>query len=312
MRPFNRVKMLNADEYRVLKAAVAHRKTPAGKARRAKIVLLSNQRHTTREITAKLDCNERTTLKWIGCFNRHGVAGLEEGPREGRPRVYGPEDVGTVIQAALTPPQELGLPFASWTLDRLVAYLKEEKGVGMGRTRVAEMLSNEGLRWRKKEKWFGERVDPEFAEKRAIERLYAYPPADSVVLCVDEMGPLSARSYPGRELVPRLEQGRAGRAKQELELDRNRRMGGYVFGGFRPTTGEALTATYESRSIVTFLDFLEKVEEWVPEGVDRVYAIMDNLRAHRAYDVLLFSLARPRWEFVFQPKYAAYLNLIGP
>jgi hypothetical protein len=29
---------------------------------------------------------------------------------------------------------------------------------------------------------------------------------------------------------------------------------------------------------------------------------MDNLRAHRATDVLLFSLAHPRWEFVFQPK----------
>jgi hypothetical protein len=30
--------------------------------------------------------------------------------RKGRPRVYGPEDVGAVIQAALTPPRELGLP----------------------------------------------------------------------------------------------------------------------------------------------------------------------------------------------------------
>src|SRR4051794_4341119 len=29
-------------------------------------------------------------------------------------------------------------------------------------------------------------------------------------------------------------------------------------------------------------------------------------------DVLLFALAHPRWEFVFQPKYAAYLNLIEP
>ena len=34
--------------------------------------------------------------------------------------------------------------------------------------------------------------------------------------------------------------------------------------------------------------------------------------AHRAPDVLLFALAHPRWEFVFQPKYAAYLNLIEP
>lgn len=28
--------------------------------------------------------------------------------------------------------------------------------------------------------------------------------------------------------------------------------------------------------------------------------------------LLLFNLAHPRWEFVFQPKYAAYLNLIEP
>ena len=27
---------------------------------------------------------------------------------------------------------------------------------------------------------------------------------------------------------------------------------------------------------------------------------------------MLFALAHPRWEFVFQPTYAAYLNLIEP
>jgi hypothetical protein len=54
------------------------------------------------------------------------------------------------------------------------------------------------------------------------------------------------------------------------------------------------------------------VEHWVPAGVGRVYAILDNLSAHRATDVLCFSLAHPRWEFVFQPVYAAYLNLIEP
>ena len=175
MRPFKRVKMLNADEYRVLKKAVASRKIAAGKARRAKIVLLSNQGFTAREIAERLDCNERTALKWIGRFNRHGVAGLEEVLRRGRPRVYGPKDVGTVIQAALTPPQELGLPFASWTLDRLVAYLREEKDIGMGCTRVAEVLSAEGLRWRKQEGWFGERVDPEFAEKRGPSSASTHP-----------------------------------------------------------------------------------------------------------------------------------------
>ena len=81
MRPFKRVKMLNGDEYRILKRAVASRKIAAGKARRARIVLLSNQGLTAREIAAKLDCNERTALKWIGRFNRHGVAGLTQEQR---------------------------------------------------------------------------------------------------------------------------------------------------------------------------------------------------------------------------------------
>ena len=56
--------------------------------------------------------------------------------------------------------------------------------------------------------------------------------------------------------------------------------------------------------------FLEQVEAWLDPAVERVYAVLDNLSTHRAPDVLLWALAHPRWEFVFKPKYAAYLNLI--
>ena len=108
------------------------------------------------------------------------------------------------------------------------------------------------------------------------------------------MGSLSVRSYPDRKLVCGREGNLAGRARWELGLNRDRKLGGYVFGAFRSAPGEALTATYTSRSIPKFADFPEKVEEWVSEGVGRVYAVMGNLRAHKAYDVLLFSLAHPR------------------
>jgi hypothetical protein len=75
-----------------------------------------------------------------------------------------------VIAAALTKPESLGLPFASWTLDRLQAYLSEHKGIGIKRTRIDEILIAEGLRWRKQETWFGQKVDPEFAAKRGRSR----------------------------------------------------------------------------------------------------------------------------------------------
>jgi transposase len=130
------------------------------------------------------------------------------------------------------------------------------------------------------------------------------------------MGPESAKSFRGQQPVrtePRDGAGGrvpAGRAKQEA--DYGRRGKGYIFGAFRPATGEALTRPYASRSAANWADFLGEVDAWMPAEVGRVDAVVDNLNAHRATDVLLFSLAHPRWEFVFQPKYAAYLNLIEP
>lgn len=159
---------------------------------------------------------------------------------------------------------------------------------------------------------------------------------------LDQMGPESAKSFPGQRLVrvevpveeapapaavpPDLTSASAGpeptatvvsqqprraeRAKQEI--DYGRRGKGYIFGAFRPATGDALTEPYDGRMIANWVDFLEKVDDWIPAEFEPVYGIVDNLNVHRATDVLLFSLGHPRWEFVFQPKYAAYLNLIEP
>ncbi len=136
------------------------------------------------------------------------------------------------------------------------------------------------------------------------------------MICIDEMGPVSARSYPGAEPIRPAPDGTSGRAKPagraRQEIDYGRRGKGYIYGAFRPATGEAYTQEYEGRTTAGWVDFLAEVEGWVPGDAGRIYAIVDNLAMHRAPDVLLFCLAHPRWEFVFQPKYAAYLNLIEP
>jgi len=131
------------------------------------------------------------------------------------------------------------------------------------------------------------------------------------VICLDEMGPESARSHPGHALI-RPDPSGDRRVRATQEIDYGRRGKGYVFGAFEPATGEAFTAPYRGRTIGNWVDFLEQVDDWLGSGTGRVYAILDNLATHRAADVLLWSLAHPRWEFVFQPTYAAYLNLIEP
>ncbi|WP_336492089.1 transposase [Methylobacterium nigriterrae] len=123
------------------------------------------------------------------------------------------------------------------------------------------------------------------------------------------MGPLSAKSYPGRDLV-RPTPPLAGRARQEI--DYGRRGKGYVFEAFCPATGAAFTRPYPGRGTAHWVAFLEAVAAWLPQEAGRIYAIADNLGSHRTTDALLFLLAHPRWEMVFQPKYGAYLNLIEP
>jgi hypothetical protein len=121
------------------------------------------------------------------------------------------------------------------------------------------------------------------------------------------MGPTSAKRFAGQALVD-VSKRPAERARQEI--DYGRRGAGYVFGACQPLTGAALPWSAERRTTANFVAFLEPVDAWIDPEVQRVYAIRDHLFAHRATDVLLFALAHPRWEFVFQPTYAAYLNLI--
>ncbi len=142
------------------------RTAPARTVERARIIWQAHQGARVPAIARVLGVCEATARLWLTRFNAGGVAGLREGARAGRPPTYAPEEVGEVIAASLTKPDDLGLPFGSWTLDRLTAYLHETKGLAISRSRIGEILRAEGLRWRTQEPWFGERVDPDFVAKR--------------------------------------------------------------------------------------------------------------------------------------------------
>jgi transposase len=154
-----------AEQRRVEKLAHA-RTEPARLVERARIIWLSSQGWWVPEIAEQLGVNAATVRRWVKRFNEKGLAGLEDRPRSGCPPTYTPEQVAEVIAAALMKPDDLGLPFGAWTLDRLAAYLNEQRGIEIKRSRIDEILIAEGLRWKTQETWFGERVDPDFAEKR--------------------------------------------------------------------------------------------------------------------------------------------------
>jgi transposase len=161
-----RARMLIGEEYAAIEQLARSRTAPARAVERARIVLLSRYGNSVEEIEETLGVCPATVRLWLNRFNRQGMKGLADRPRSGRPAVYSPEQVGAVVATSLTDPQTLDLPFARWTLDRLAAYLAEVQGLPIKRSRISEILTAEGLRWREQETWFGERVDPDFAQKR--------------------------------------------------------------------------------------------------------------------------------------------------
>ena len=165
-----KLRLLSPEEHDTIDK-LAHSRTAAARlVERARLLLLANHGHRVPAIAQQLQLTAITVRTWLKRFNAAGLAALTDKPRSGRPAPYTPQQVAEVIAAALTPPEHLGLPFASWTLDRLEAYVNEHKAIAIKRSRIDDLLLAEGLRWRTQETWFGERVDPEFAKTRGILR----------------------------------------------------------------------------------------------------------------------------------------------
>lgn len=183
-----RVRELTEAEAEAIERWARSRTEAARLVERAEIIRRGHGGQPVRMIARGMGVGAGTVRLWVKRFNAAGVDGLADEPRAGRPATYTPEQVGEVLAAALTTPTDLGLPFGAWTLDRLAAYLNEEKGIPIKRSRIDDLLVAEGLRWRQQESWFGERagverppgedgaerrepaVDPAFARKRGRSR----------------------------------------------------------------------------------------------------------------------------------------------
>ena len=165
-----KLRKLTTEERAELERLARSRTEEARLVVRAKIVLGLAAGERPYQVADRVGVGRMAAYEWLHRFNAEGLKGLTDHPRPGRPPTYTAEQRAEVIAAALTRPESLGLPFASWTLDRLAAYLAEHKGIGIKRTRIDEILVAEGLRWRRQETWFGEKVDPDFARKRGRSR----------------------------------------------------------------------------------------------------------------------------------------------
>ena len=123
------------------------------------------------------------------------------------------------------------------------------------------------------------------------------------MICVDEMGPIAVKTYPGEEWV-------LGRNRATFEPDYGRRGKLWVHGAFEPATGQGTILLSPSRDSASHIQLLERMVIDFP--ADRWLVIEDNLSTHISRETRLALSAWPEIQIQFTPKYACWLNLIEP
>ncbi|NJO84689.1 MAG: helix-turn-helix domain-containing protein, partial [Blastochloris sp.] len=108
---------------------------------RAQIILGWLARQRADETARQVGCNVVTVYYQLHQFNARGMAFVEDAPRSGRPRRYDEQQRGQLVLAAKTKPEQLGLPYGHWTLDRLVAYVQGTLHIAISRSQLAEVLT---------------------------------------------------------------------------------------------------------------------------------------------------------------------------
>src|ERR1700684_4570163 len=283
---------LNAQIRKTLDKFVHSSSTPQSLALRSRIVLAAADGSNNQQIAAALKVPPVTVGKWRQSFAIHGIEGLRDAPRSGRPpkrdaevrhRVQTrvcqqPEDQSR--WTVRTPPTERGLPAS-----KVHAML------------VAAKLQPHRIRT------FTFSPDPDFEAKLLdIVGLYLNPPENALVLCVDEKTGIQAlnRTQPGLPL--RTKKPRAWTNEYVRHGTQT------LLAALEIATGKVVAHVRDRRTTVDFLSFMDDVVKAYP--VNELCVVLDNLNIHKNEASKQWLMRHPRVHFHYTPTHASWMNMI--
>jgi transposase len=170
--------------------------------RRAQVISMSRRGYVPSEIADALEATADWVRRVIHDFNAIGLEALLPAWGGGRPREITDDMRARIVEVVQSHPQELGEPYACWSLSRLRTYLLKTRIVGrISKERLREILIEEGHTTAATKGWKSS-PDPDFPAKAArLRRLYRAAERgrlDGVLLCFDEHGPVTPTPKPGR------------------------------------------------------------------------------------------------------------------
>jgi len=261
---------------------------------RARIILLAAEGLATREIARRLQTRPARVSKWRTRFAEQRITGLSDNPRSGKPAKYDAETEKRILAQLDQPPPQ---GYAQWSGPLLARALGD-----VSVHQVWRVLRRHGISLARRRSWCIS-TDPEFGPKAAdVVGLYLDPPANALVLCVDE-----------KPSIQVLE-----RAQGWLRLPNGKALNGFshcykrhgtttLFAALDVATGQVQTGHYRRRRRREFLDFMNGVVTAHPER--EIHVVLDNLNTHRPKNDRWLK-RRPSVHFHYTPTYSSWLNQV--
>lgn len=268
------------------------RTAPSGQVERARIVLAVADGAGTTGTAELVGVSRPTVIKWRDRFAAHGLAGLEDEPRSGRPKTI---DDAAILAATLDPPPER-LGVTHWSTRLLAAHL------GIGDATVARAWRRYCIKpWRRETFKFS--TDPQLEAKvRDVVGLYLNPPTNAIVLCVDEKSQIQAlnRTAPILPVRPGL--------PEKATHDYKRNGTTTLFAALEVATGKVTDQCYDRHGKAEFGDFLKKVAKAYPRR--ELHVVVDNYHTHKHAEINAWLEKNPRITLHFTPTSGSWLNLV--
>jgi transposase len=114
-------------------------------ATRLHAIMLSIERHTSGDIAGILKVNRSNVPLWINHWNDHGVVGVLEGHRSGRPSSLRHDDKVRLEDIIESGPVAYGLNTGVWTSKIITHIIEEEFGIEFHAGHVRKLLKQMGF-----------------------------------------------------------------------------------------------------------------------------------------------------------------------
>jgi len=292
-RPATELKVTMADRAQ-LESIARSQSLPASLSRRAQIVLRLADGESGSAVARRYRVSRPTVSMWRMRYAKHGLAGLHNELKPGRPRSTSEEQIAELVNTAL---QSKPRGKTHWSRRGLAAQ------TGLSKSTVHRYMTLFGLQPHRS-KSFKLSNDPFFIEKvRDVVGLYLNPPDHALVLCVDEKSQVQAleRTQPVLPMGLGYVEG--------ITHDYIRHGTTTLFAALDIANGSVLTQCKAQHRHQEFLSFLRHIEANVPKDLD-VHLICDNYGTHKHARVRAWLAKRPRFHLHFTPTYSSWLNQV--